>query len=680
MNQIKNQNPGKTNNKIHYPFLFTPLQVGKYLIQNRVVALPVHTGFAHIDGSVSSWMMDFYTRLANSGPGMVIVANAAVSQDGVVSRFNLRADRDKFIPGLGKLARAIKQKGAIACLQLNHAGRFAKARQPMLPSPITSSNLSFNMESLKGFMEFFPFEQRFSLTRDLINQVKTWRYSMTSQDRERVTNDFTKAAFRAYQAGFDMVELHGANGYLLCQYLSPFTNKIESSLGGNFNRRSAFPLDVVRAVKDKLPLDFPLGYRLLLEEWVPDGITLPQALAFARLLEKQGVAYLSAAVSTYNSLFSPEVIKKIKKIAYLAQDMEKLTTQVNIPTIISGRITTPFQAEKILRNVFSDLSGLGRPLRADPDWMAKAKNPYKKKGQKIIHCINCNHCLKQVVLEKGFNCKCWPRLVQKKTQLEHKLLTRNSRALWIITDIKDIQTFKNSLPLITQKRKHQSCPSILFLSHMEKDTKFDSAQQVFVKWIRNKLDPLGISNTQKHYTIRESKENWEKIVRWEINQGNHGQIFICSNHGQPWRKRLLYKEHGKVLVLLNTNHHPLRVMVPVDLSDASLLVMIFLKHTHMGKKGFHFTFVHVAETASGQEAQQWKELKKIVGFNANIPLQIIFTNKGVANCLAEIIKTQKYGTIIMGKRGLAGIKRWLLGSVSAGVLGKLTDQSLFLID
>jgi 2,4-dienoyl-CoA reductase-like NADH-dependent reductase (Old Yellow Enzyme family) len=686
MNQIRNLNPISKKNKIGYPLLFTPLQVGKYITPNRLVALPVHTGFAQIDGHVSSWMINFYTQLANSGPGIVIVANTAVSPDGVVSKFNLRADKDEFIPGLSKLAKAIKQTGAIACLQLNHAGRFAKVRQPLLPAPITSANLSFNMESLKGFMEFFPFEHRFSLTRDFIAQVKTWRRSMTSKDWKKVINDFADAAFRAYEAGFDMVELHGANGYLLCQYLSPFTNKIESGTiesysvesgsGKDFTKRTAFPLAVVRAVKKKLPPDFPLGFRLLLQEWVPNGITLPEALAFAQFLEKEGIAYLSAAVSTYNSLFSPEVLKKMNQIAYLSHDMAKLTTRVNIPTIISGRITTPLCAENLLEKGITDLIGLGRPLRADPDWVRKAKDP----DQKIIHCINCNWCLKQVVLEKGFNCSRWPRLMQKRTVLEHKLLTRNSRALWVITDLKDIQTFKNSLAFIVSQKKHESYPSILFLRKIMKDVNFDSAQQNFIKWTKNKLDPLGFSNIPRHYTIREPKENWEKIVRWEIIQGNHGQVFICSKQSQPWRQRLFYKLRGKVLVLLHPNYHLHRIMVPMDFSDVTLLVMIFLKQNLMKKKGFHFCFIHVTSTPSGHEEQQWKKLKKIVGFDENIPLQIIKAQTDVVSTLIKIIQTQKYGTIVMGKRGLGNIKRWLLGSVSAGVLRKLTDQSLFLID
>ena len=195
-----------------YPFLFSPIKVGGVQMKNRLVALPVHTGFAYPDGGVSSWLIDFCARMAGSGVAMVVVANAAVSSDGVVSRFNLRVDKDDFIPGLASLATTIKKNGALACLQLNHAGRFAKTVRPLLPSPVTSENLSFNVESLKDFMEFFPLEKRFGLTRYLLGQLSKWRQAMTSEDRNRVIEAFGMAAARACEAGFDMVELHGANG------------------------------------------------------------------------------------------------------------------------------------------------------------------------------------------------------------------------------------------------------------------------------------------------------------------------------------------------------------------------------------------------------------------------------------------------------------------------------------
>jgi len=662
--------------KNNYPALFSPLPVGKYIFRNRLVALPVHTGFAHTDGRVSSWMVDFYARLANSGVSMVIVANTAVSKDGTVSKFNLRADKDKFIPGLSKLAKAIKQKGAVACLQLNHAGRFANARQPLLPSPITRSHLSFNVESLKGFLEFFPFEKRFGLTQNFLNQVKTWRHAMSEEDRDRVVQDFGEAGFRAYQAGFDMVELHGANGYLLCQFLSSFTNKFESDFGGNFTRRTAFPIDVIKAVRKKLPKEFPLGFRILLQEWVPGGIRLPEALAFAKVLEKEEIAYLSASAGTYNSLFFPAVLKKMAKPAYLKEDMVKLTNQVNTPVIISGRITTPSFAEELLQSGITDLIGLGRPLVADLEWVKKANDA----SQKIIQCFNCNQCLKHVVLEKGLNCSRWPKLRRKRTELEHKLLTRNYKALWIIVDKADMLVFKQSLPLLVQKKKESSFLTILFLQEMFDDRDYNLARQDFIQWTKDRLAPLGLIDTPRHYIVMESRDKWEKAVRREIERGNHGQVFICSNLLQSWRERLLYKERGKVLALLNPTAYPHRVMVPVDLSDATLLVLIFLKQTHIGKKNFSFNFVHVVTKPSGQEERRWKELKKISGIDEKFQLELIFTKTNVASTLIKISRAQGYGSIIMGKRGLSGIKQWVLGSVSAGLLRNLRNESLFLID
>ncbi len=666
-----------TTENTGYPRLFTPLALGSCQIKNRLVALPVHTGFAHRSGRVSKWMTDFYARLAGSGIGMVVVANTAVSPDGAVSKFNLRADRDKFIPGLAGLAAAIKKEGALACLQLNHAGRFAKTSRPLLPSPIISSNLSFNVESLKEFMEFFPFEKRFGLTRALFNQVKTWRSPMTQEDIERVIHDFSAAAARAFQAGFDMIELHGANGYLLCQYLSPFTNRLEPPFGGDFSSRTTFPLAVIKAIKNRLPQDFPIGMRLLLREWVPGGIDLAQSIAFATCLEKTGIAYLSASAGTYNSLFSHRVVKKMAGTAYLKKDMAALTKRVNIPTIISGRITTPACAERLIREGSADLIGLGRPLRADPGWVAKAGTP----GKKIITCINCNNCLKQVVLEKGFICSRWPKPMKMKTRLEHQLLTRNTRALWVIADPADIRVFKNSLHLLVRKGKKTSHPTLLFLRPSGQDGQGDgfySSQKEFLQWIQTTLDPMGFAGVPRNYTVWEPMDNWEKAVFNEIDSGNHGRVFMAANPDQPWRERLLYRTRGKMMGLLNANDRRHKVLVPVDFSDTTLLIMRFLHQTLMREKAFCFNFVHVKHDL--QKEHRWEEFKKITGIPEDTPLNLVLGSTDVVSPLIHTIRRGKYGTIVMGKRGISNIKRWLLGSVSAGVLRSLTDQSLFLID
>ncbi|WP_041279415.1 oxidoreductase [Desulfobacula toluolica] len=667
-----------------YPFLFSPLQVGGHQMKNRLIALPVHTGFAYPDGTVSSWLIDFYTRLADSGVAMVVVANTAVSADGVVSKFNLRIDKDKFIPGLSKLAKAIQNKGAIACLQLNHAGRFAKTSRPLLPSAVTSENLSFNVESLKDFMEFFPFEKRFSLTRYLLGQFNKWRQAMTCDDRARVIEDFGLSAARACEAGFDMVELHGANGYLLCQYLSCFTNKIDSGFGGNFHERTTFPLAVIQSVKKNVPKNFPVGYRLIIREWVPQGIDLPEALAFAQVLEKNKIAYLSASAGTYNSIFSPAVLKNMAKTAYLKKDMAKLTAVVGIPTITSGRITTPLMADKLVKEGIADLIGLGRPLRVDPLWVAKAVD----KNRKIIQCVNCNWCLKQVVLEQGFACSRWSEELRDRTRLEHQLMTRNYKPLWVICDIDDIYTFRKSLPLLIRAKKKNFFPTVLMLRQALQGRAVDQAQNKFIEWVKDVFDLNGYGDGTVNFVVKEHKGNLEKLVYDEICMGDYGQVFISSNSKEDWRDRLLYKQQGKVLARLCANIRQHKVIVPVDLSPATLLVMIFLRKTLIREKNFNISFVNVLTGKSSPVERQWEKMKKITKLKKNIPLEFIrpANNMGnnmttnVISALVETIITRKYGTVIMGKRGLSGIKRWLLGSVSSGVLHRLTDQTLFLID
>jgi 2,4-dienoyl-CoA reductase (NADPH2) len=270
--------------------IFSPLNVGGHLFKNRLVGLPIYTGYAHPDGRVSNLLIEHYTQLANSGVAMVVVANVAVSQNGIVSDFNLRIDRDDYIPGLARLAEAIKLNGTVACLQLNHAGRFAKTEKPLLPYAMNPSNLAFNIASLKDFMNFFPLERRFDLTRRFLKLAGTWTRAMTAEERESTIAEFGLAASRACEAGFDMVEIHGAGGYLLCQFLSSFTNSLGPDRRMDLAQRTVFPLAVLREIKRRLPDKFPIGYRLITREWVPEGVDLSEAISFARRLESDGGA------------------------------------------------------------------------------------------------------------------------------------------------------------------------------------------------------------------------------------------------------------------------------------------------------------------------------------------------------------------------------------------------------
>ena len=665
--------------KLKFDAIFSPFRLGPYQLKNRLVALPVFTGYAYPDGRVSSQLIEHYTKLAQSGVAMVVVANAAVASDGVTSTYNLRVDRDEYIPGLARLAEAIKQQGAIACLQLNHAGRFAKTEKPLLPSPTDSSNLAFNIEALKDFMNFFPLEKRFRLTHYFLKHAKRWRYAITAEDMQRIITNFAEAAVRAYDAGFDAIELHGANGYLLCEFLSPFTNRIQDGFGGSFQNRTAFPLAVLREIKQKLVKDFPIGFRLILREWVPGGIDLPEALAFARLLEKEGIAYLSGTVGSLNSIFLKDVMKKMAQPGYLRKDMQKLSKEVGIATIISGRIIKPALANELLREGVADLIGLGRPLRADANWVKNAETQKKK----TMLCMNCNACLKRVFLEQGFSCRRWPKLIQQRTDLNHQLLTRNYKELWVVAGVSDLNLFKKTLPVFVPKSQENLVPisPTIFFLQTEKDTGIsDKDREAFQESSKKTLNNSGFGDGTMNYVVRSAKEAGDQEVLTEIKQGGYGVVLIGRNRRQLWRERLLYKERGKVIALLGSSERQNQILVPIDLSESTLLVLTFLRQLIIGRSEFNLNFVHVLTGLKKSAEQRWKELKRIIAFDENMQLRYMARDREISDTILECVGTGDYGTIVMGKRGHSGIKRWLLGSVSRGVLRGLTEQSLFLVD
>ena len=404
--------------------LFEPLEIGGCRSRNRVAALPLFTGYARPDGGVTPLLREHYWRLASTGAGLVVVANVAVAKDGRTSPRTLRIDADRFVPELARLATTIQHRGALACVQLNHAGRFAQTERPLLPAPFDAAHLDHDIAALKSFMHTFPFSERFRLTARFMQMRSKWHMSMTPTDRDQVINDFGRAARRAVTAGFDMLELHGATGYLLAQFLSAATNRPPGLWAGDFDTRASFVTDVVREVQEAVPKGFPIGYRLLVHEWVPDGIDLAEAMALASLLEKMGVAYFSVSAGTYNSMFSPAALKFTRRPAYLLADTRTLRQVVDTPLIMGGRVFRPSTARKVLGEGRVDMVGLGRPRLTDPGWLEKART-----GKRVHVCVDCKHCLKRVIQEKGLACARWPEIEIERVDLECALHVRMNTCL-----------------------------------------------------------------------------------------------------------------------------------------------------------------------------------------------------------------------------------------------------------
>lgn len=656
------------------PTIHTPLQMGPYRLKNRLVALPVFTGYAGPDGCVSPLLLDHYTRLAGSGVSMVVVANVAVSPDGVTSKYNLRIDADHFISGLKDLASAIRRQGALACIQLNHAGRFAKTERPFLASPAEPSHLAHHISSLKGFMHAFPFEKRFRLTRFFLKQISAWRRAMTDAEIDTVITQFGRAAERAHRAGFDMVELHGANGYLLCEFLSPATNRRQSGFGGTLKNRAAFPLAVVHELKRRLPPWMPLGFRLLLDEWVPDGLEPTDAIAFARLLEQAGVGYLSAAAGTFNSMFRPPVMDRMARLAYLREETTRLTAQVSIPTVISGRVTTPSLADELLEGKAARLIGLGRALRIDADWVSKTRHPTPT----LKTCRNCNACLKRVILDQGFVCRYWPKSEQLRIHFRHMLLTRNDRRLWVIADDDDAALFRAVIPdLLPLDRRvgPDRVPTILFL-----DGGAATERAAFLTWVDRQIAQSGCPASAVCVMEKRIQPSPDVELESAIETRRHGLVLIGRNRRQAWRERLLYRLHHKVIGLISPNPRLNAVVVLLDFSDASLLALDFTRHSFMGRPGVRVSFMHVLTGDAKSAGRRWSRFKKAVDLGAGEPLRMIPSSGSVSADILDQLTAGGYGTVIMGKRGLSGIKRLLPGSVSRAVLRGLDTQTLFLVD
>jgi 2,4-dienoyl-CoA reductase-like NADH-dependent reductase (Old Yellow Enzyme family)/nucleotide-binding universal stress UspA family protein len=661
------------------PTIHTPLNLGPHRLRNRLVALPVFTGYALPDGCVSPLLRSHYAMLAATGVALVVVANVAVAPDGITSRHNLRIDADRFIPGLAALARDIREQGALAGIQLNHAGRFAKTPQPLLVSPADASNLTYNLSALKDFINSFPFERRFRLTGFFLKQFAAWHRAMTAEEIDALIARFREAAVRAHKAGFDMIELHGANGYLLCEFLSPATNKLKTNYGGSMENRMAFPLTVVHAIKQALPAAMPLGFRLLLNEWVPGGIDLQASLELAGRLQAAGIAYLSAAAGTFNSIFRPAVARTMARSAYLRHEMAALTRTVTIPTIISGRVITPALANALLSRGTSDLIGLGRPLRADPRWVAKSQRPKAK----IRICINCNTCLKRVILEKGFSCPRWSRTAQLRTDLDHMLLTRNANALWVICDRNDGAVFKTGLPGILPPDlwlpPHRA-PAVLFPNPRAGGEIGPAEQAAFARWFRQLGRNSDCPDASLTVLTPAHTAGWSQTVCAEVEKEDFGMLLIGRNPRQPWRERLLYALRHKVVVLLSPNDRMRNVAVLLDFSAPSLLILAFLRRVYGDRPDYRLNYIHACGRDTTPALRRWTELKQVVDMPRDTPLKLIPSRGHAAAALIQEIATQPYGTIVMGKRGLSGIKRLLLGSVSRAILHKTGEQSLLFVD
>ena len=338
----------------------SPLQIGDIVLSNRIVFPPTVTNYAHEDGTVSDPLIEYYTKIAKSGIGLTIVGGTAISQDGIPFKYCTRIDGDEYLEGLSKLFKVIKQAGSIPAIQIVHAGRQTSSKitgvQPVAPSAIPC-----------------PVWQE--LPREL-----------DQGEIERIEDQFAEAAFRSKCADAKLVEIHAAHGYLINEFLSPYSNHRNDIYGGSLENRARFLINILAKTRERIGEDVPLICRISADEFIKGGLKLDDAKDIALLIQKNGTDIIHVSGGVAESRPRRDEFMEQGKFLALAKGIKEA---VKIPVIAVGKILTLSQAEKILNHDVADLVAICRAIIADPELISKT---VENRVEEIQECIECGEC------------------------------------------------------------------------------------------------------------------------------------------------------------------------------------------------------------------------------------------------------------------------------------------------
>ncbi len=354
-----------------YEKLFSPGTIGTMRLRNRVVMAPIVTQFATDTGAASQVHRDYLAERAKGGVGLIIVEASNVDPVGKAFGCQLGIDRDELLSSHVRLTEAVHRYEAKIAIQLHHGGARA--------------NPKFN-----GGRMVAP-----SAVKDL----HTTPDALTLDEIAALVERHGEAAYRAKRAGYDSVEVHGAHGYLLHQFLSPASNKRTDEYGGSPENRMRFTLEVIRSVRKAVGPEYPVIYRLSTE----GGYGLEDSVAFAAQWAEAGVDALNVSIggTAPISLLPPETSPMSIPQGYLADYVHAVKKAVTIPVMCVGEIREPAVAESILAEGKADYVALARALMSDAHWANKAS---QGREDEILRCISCDEC--RFRLYRGLPVRC----------------------------------------------------------------------------------------------------------------------------------------------------------------------------------------------------------------------------------------------------------------------------------
>lgn len=364
---------------MQYPKLFEPLNVGSVTFRNRIISAPNMMSALNPDGSPTEYMVGYYEEKAKGGAAVVTVGDTPVEERGFTTPRHPILDRTT-VQKWSEVARAIRQHGAIASLELNHGGRISN-------------------EAVTGFTPLGPMDE--------VKANGTKVKAADEADIQELVDAFADTAALAKMTGYEMVLLHGAHGWLLDQFLSPKWNRRTDRFGGSLENRARLPLMVIDAVRKAVGPRFPIEYRVGLE-LIEGGLGLEDMIAFCKLIEdKVDLIQISAgldtdpnfAVKTHPTMFLPHMVN-IETSAAVKAAVTKC------PVAVVGSITSPEEAEYVLSSGKADAVAMTRSLIADPHLPNKAR---QGRPEDIRPCLRCLDCLTGLQTKTQMACAVNPR-------------------------------------------------------------------------------------------------------------------------------------------------------------------------------------------------------------------------------------------------------------------------------
>jgi 2,4-dienoyl-CoA reductase (NADPH2) len=462
----------------NYPHLSAPLNLGFTTLKNRVIMGSMHTGLEEKKNGFEK-LAAFYAERAKGGVGLIVTGGIAPNREGWVSPFSAKMTNRREADKHRLITDAVHAEGAKICMQILHSGRYGFHPLVVSASPIKSP--------------ISPFRPR----------------QLSQRGIRRTINDFVTSAALAQYAGYDGVEIMGSEGYLINQFIAPKTNQRTDAWGGSFENRIKFPVEIVRACREKVGKHFIIIYRLSMLDLVEGGSTWEEVVALAKAIEEAGATIINTGIGWHESRV-PTIATMVPRAAF-AWVTEKMKGEVGIPLVATNRINMPEVAEEILAGGKADLVSMARPFLADSNWVEKA---LKGEAHQINTCIACNQaCLDRVFKGKEASCLVNPRACRE-TELVYYKAARMRRIAVVGAGPAGLQC-----AVVAAERGHHID---LYEAGSEIGGQFNLARRIpgkeefseTLRYFRNRIEALGIRlilNTRVDMAMLKEK-GYEAVV------------------------------------------------------------------------------------------------------------------------------------------------------------------------